>query len=414
MKRRPLFGLFLLLMILPVSLGCEDELDSLRLRSEENEAYFTENSKEAARRFASIMRNKEEGYERFKIVHISDCHLSSWSSSNNYLLPINLTQSIRFANRPELEINSIVCTGDFISNGEKSDVKDYLRSFVANFYLDNHVPSFICTGNHDSNCIDYIQGSFLHKNELNQLLLTAYRNVSDHPAGENYYYSDIPNPQGGTIRFIALDMLDQPGDAYNTMYYASFSQAQVDWFSQVALKEGMTPEHSVIILSHYPFQRHDAGARTYLCDGDYINSWNMIPEIVEAFRTHSSLSKAYPNQLDACQSIQVDVDYSASSGEFVCYLGGHAHCNAYFNVLGLENASKDLPPQRMILCTNQAPSEIGTVYNRVQRKEDSASSNAFCLYAVDTREKRIYVTYFGAYKPVGATDQPESYSISYY
>ena len=360
------------------------------------------------------MYNEKEGYERFKIVHISDCHLSNWSSDNNYLTPTNLLQSIRFANFPELEINSLVCTGDLVSNGEKPLIENYFRSFISNFYKDNPIPSFICTGNHDSNYIDFIQGSFLYKNELNQLLNAAYQNVSNHPAGENYYYSDVPNPQGGMIRFIALDMLDQPADTYKTIYYASFSQAQVDWFSQVALREGMTPEHSVIVLTHYPFQPYDPKARTYLCDGDYVHSWNMIPEIVEAFRTRSSLSKVYPNQLDADQPIQVEVDYSGASGEFVCYLGGHAHCNAHFNVLGLKNAAKDLPPQRMILCTNQSPSEIGVVYNRVIRETNTASSNAFCLYAVDTREKRIYVTYFGAYKPAGVTDYPDTYSIDYY
>ena len=53
----------------------------------------------------------------------------------------------------------------------------------------------------------------------------------------------------------------------------------------------MTDHHSVIILTHYPFQRRSVNNDTYLCDGDYVHSWNMIPEIIEAFRTRSLLEK---------------------------------------------------------------------------------------------------------------------------
>jgi len=82
-------------------------------------------------------------------------------------------------------------------------------------------------------------------------------------------------------------------------------------------------------------------------------------------------------------------------------------------VTGLENESTELVPQKMILCTNQAPSEKGVVYNRVIREEDSLSSNSFCIYAVDTKEKKIYITYFGAYKPSNDCNYPEIHTISY-
>ena len=174
----------------------------------------------------------------------------------------------------------------------------------------------------------------------------------------------------------------------------------------------MTDHHSVIILTHYPFQRRSVNNDTYLCDGDYVHSWNMIPEIIEAFRTRSLLEKVYQNQFNL-DPINVKADFSDRKGEFVCYLGGHIHCNAYFDVTGLENESTELDPQKMILCTNQAPSEKGVVYNRVIREEDSLSSNSFCIYAVDTKEKKIYITYFGAYKPSNDCNYPEIHTISY-
>ena len=48
----------------------------------------------------------------FKLVHISDPHLSDFSESNHYSYPINLIQSVKFANQADLNINAMVATGD--------------------------------------------------------------------------------------------------------------------------------------------------------------------------------------------------------------------------------------------------------------------------------------------------------------
>lgn len=400
-----------ILFILLLTAGCREDVGNLNLRSSENDAFYWENNKEAAGRLAKIMYNKIDGkrYERFKIVHISDSHLSPWSPSNNHELPINLIQSVRFANQPELRINALVSTGDFISHEKKEKAKECLRSFINHLYHENHIPTFLCVGNHDSNAGEDLGDTFLYRNEIKALLFDRIRKDMRNETAGNYYYADVPDPRGGTIRFIALDMLDQPSNRYNTLQYACFSQAQIDWLTRTALVQGMTDKHSVIVLTHYPFQQHND---SYLCDGDYLHDWNMIPEIIEAFRTHTSLEKTYSNHLEGTP-IQVKADFREGKGEFICYLGGHIHCNAYFDVKGLSNENAELPSQKMILCTNQAPSEIGTVYNRVERKEDSLSSNSFCIYAVDTKEKKIYITYFGAYKPSNDRDYPEIHTLSY-
>ena len=83
------------------------------------------------------------------------------------------------------------------------------------------------------------------------------------------------------------------------------------------------------------------------------------------------------------------------------------------DIEGLDNASAELPAQKMILCTNQAPSEVGVIYNKVEREEDSLSSNSFCIHAIDTREKKIYITFFGAYKPSNDSDYPDIHTLSY-
>ena len=58
---------------------------------------------------------------------------------------------------------------------------------------------------------------------------------------------------------------------------------------------------------------------------------------------------------------------------------------------------------------HQAPSEVGIIYNRVIREVDSLSSNSFCIYAIDTKEKKIYITFFGAYKPTDKAEYPLIY-----
>lgn len=413
------FQNYLFLSLLWICCGCENTLDGLSLRSDQNERFYWGNNAAASERVAKIMYNESNGSrsERFKIVHISDVHLSSWSPSNHYVLPINLRQSVQFANQPELRINVMAVTGDFISYGKKSEAKAYMKSFASSLQQDNFIPYVICTGNHDSNIgaqedRSPIMSTLFYKPEITNLLFTNNQNSYKRIPNENYYYKDFSNPQGGTIRMIALDMIDQPSDVYNTLNYAHYSQEQINWLSNVALREGMTSSHSVIILNHYPFQHHDSGASTYLCDGDYVHPWYMIPEIVEAFRGHTTLTKTYPNQFGG-EDIHVDADFTNNTATFICYLGGHIHANAYFEIKGLSNEQMNLPKQKMIICTNQAPSEAGTVYNRVKREEDSLSSNSFCIHAIDTQEHKIYITFFGAFRPEGAKNYPDIQELTY-
>lgn len=402
---------FFLLIFVGCKETTEDNDAVTALRSSMDNAFYLQNNKDAIRRVDSIMYNKtntSNKYERFKIVHISDPHLSALSRSNNYISPNNLLQSITFANQTKLKINAIVATGDFISNKGKGEALQYLKAFTSNFRWNNKIPSVVCTGNHDSNMIEKISKNYISRSELNNTLFLDAKLKN-----RNYYYTDVKNPQRGTIRIISLDMIDQPADEYYTLYYAHYSQEQINWLGNVALKEGMTENHSIIILNHYPFQNFSKEAKTYLCDGDFVHSWNMIPEIIEAYRTRSSLNKSYPNKLIKQKNISINFNFSNSTGEFVCYLGGHAHVTTHFDVQGFENENKTMSPQKMLLCTNQAPSEKGVVYNRVERNENSLTSNSFCIYAIDTQEKNIYITFFGAYKPKDNADYQEIQSISY-
>lgn len=300
----------------------------------------------------------------------------------------------------------MVATGDFISNEKKKNASQFMQAFSKHYAANNKIPSFLCTGNHDSNIMKELPNDYLSRKEINDIL---FKN----PTGKNYYYADVKNPAGGYFRFISLDMIDQSANEYNTMFYAYFSQEQINWLGNVALKENITDQHHIIILEHYPFQKYSPEAKTYLCDGDFIHPWNMIPEIIEAYRSRTTITKSFKNKVKPGKDIHVNFDFISNKGEFVCYLGGHDHCTAYFSIKDIENRNPNLLPQKMLLCTNLDPSEIGTVYNRVVREENSLTSNSFCIYAIDTQERNIYMTFFGAYKPSDKADYPEIQCIPY-
>ena len=413
MEKKTLYLIYVII-VLPFAVACRDTEDNLTvstLRSDIHDYLYTINNSEATQRLDSIMYNKTDTdkiYERFKIVHISDPHISAISTNNNYTNPINLKQSVTFANQSKLKINALIATGDFISNSSRKDAILFMESFTKHFYEGNHIPSFICTGNHDCNMIEKVSKNYISKEKIHSILFPKQTQTN-----QNYFYADIPNPQGGTIRIISLDMLDQPGTEYNTRIYAYYSQEQINWLGNIALKKGITDQHSIIILNHYPFQAYSSKANTYLCDGDFVHPWFMIPEIIEAYRSRSSISKTYLNKLRDNKNISVNFNFHDSKGEFICYLGGHDHFTTNFDIHDLENANKSIPPQKMLLCTNQAPSEVGIIYNRVIREVDSLSSNSFCIYAIDTKEKKIYITFFGAYKPTDKAEYPKIQIIPY-
>ena len=412
------FYLFMILCI-PIGYSCNDKM-SKEEYEQLAENYYFQNNITAQNRLKSILfHNESMNIERFKIIHISDSHVSAHSSSNHFENPRNLKEAIAFANQDSLNINALVMTGDLIDNGKKEDALKYMSSFYNSFYNNNKIPSFPLFGNHDSNIIynrlNNTSNADLRKTELHSNFNNGGNYYLQRPYGENYYYADVANPMGGTVRIIALDMLDQEGTEYYTQDSVIYSEKQIKWFCETALKKDMTSNHSVIVLNHYPFTRMCWGdGSTYLHWGSFVYPWNMIPEIIEAFREKNLIAKTYYNS-QIKDSIIINTDFSSCPGEFICYMGGHAHVTARFEIAELENSSGNLPPQQMLLCSNMSPSEIGTVYNKVKRVPYSLSDNSFCIYAIDTKEKKIYITFFGAYMPEGMSNKEysEIQEISY-
>ena len=375
--------------------GCEKST----INEEELAVYYELNKLNSLEMLRPYMNSymAEESNELFKVAHISDAHLSAWSHGNNIKNPYNLKEAVLFANDTAAHINVMVATGDHISNQMKTthyEAISYLTVFSNTLFRDNKIPTFPSTGNHDANMLNTEHPEYwLSKSDLYTNLTTKINYLTYSDDGENYYYADLYNPMGGVIRIIALDVADQDNGAYNVQYNAILSQKQINWLCHTALKKDMTEYHSVIILLHHPLPPAYEEAVKGIVFNEYLHDWKMLPEIIEAFRTKQSIRKKYGNKLNVSDSIAVDVSFVGSPGEFVCYLGGHLHTYLHYEVKS--SSGTTLPNQLMIIANNMSASEKSD-YTHIERSQTGLRNNTFNIYAIDTKQKVIYVTFFGA------------------
>lgn len=384
--------------------------------NEEVETAFSQNVEETLACMEELMSTSNTSdffksdlqKERFKIVHISDAHISRSSADNQPKSPANLKQAVEFANLDKARINAMVATGDFINakaTDDKSTAITYYEGFVNNYYtIKNAIPSFVCTGNHDANMLSESSDGYLSKSDIHSLLFNKQNYAISQPTGENYYYADIKDSQGNTFRIIGLDNTDQEAFDYNTLNAVCFTQKQIDWLVNTALKENMTDKHHVIILNHHPLQEYSKDGSTYMSSGYHLYGPTMIPAIVNAFIQRKTLVKTYKSTYKPMSEIAVNADFTTAKGEFICYMGGHTHTPASFEVdCGEENA----PKQIMLLANTMTPNLQNNKFGTIERVAESRTSNSFSIYSIDTDEKKIYITYFGARK--GASIENVSY-----
>lgn len=385
-----------IIIYLVVFTACHDEkLDTdISLRSA-SFSFYAPNEQKSMLQLNRIINNtdSDKTYERFKIIHISDIHISDWTADNRTNSPQNLMEVVKFANTPEHRINIIAATGDLIDQSPKTDKQTackYMRQFVSTYYTGNTIPSFICTGNHDANMLTDNKSYFLNKQDIHDIIFSKKNYTLQQLPGENYYYADINNPQGGIIRIIAMDNVDQENYTYSSHHISLITQKQVDWLINTALKDNMTGQHSIIILNHHPYQPYSKDYSTYMCAGKHLYNEKLVPDIINAFIKKKIIDQTFKG---GAKPIHVQADFTKAKGEFVCHLGGHAHTFGQFEVAC---TNPDAAKQIMLLSNTLSPERQNQHYHPIERSPRSIHSNSFAIYAIDTKEKNIYRTYFGA------------------
>lgn len=349
----------------------------------------------ADKMLSRILSGKDDG--KFVVAHISDVHVSHWSSNNSVHRPKNLIEAVDYVNKSR-NFDVLVATGDFIHNHQGTPhgtAMEYLSVFSKNLFTDtNRVVSLTCTGNHDGNMINKDKNSWITTEDFYNTVTSKIGGNIKIRGRVNYYYYDLPDNNGGFIRFISLDEIDNESDSVSTQLHPAYSHKQIDWLVNVALKEGMTSNHSVVILTHHPLPTTYKDVLKYVYN-EHEYSWYMIPEIVEAFRSKRKLDKEYKNRFVKRDVMKVDADFSNTPGEFVCYMCGHIHTYFNYEVKGIPNSNPNLPNQVVLVSNNMSPSEKNPI-SPIERETVGIKNNTFNIYSIDTKKRTIDVTFFGA------------------
>ena len=228
------------------------------------------------------------------LAHVSDPH----SDTHVY------SRFIKFLKNHIDTINAGVVSGDFVLTARAEQFESMLAC------EDESVNLIKCTGNHD------VTAGVTDEQVYNYLNL-------DTNTGKLYYYVDYP--QG--IRVICLhqyDVSDASGAVRDAT--ANYSQTQIDWFIST-LQDALTNNLSVIVVAHgvhhgqLPLyndkgfcQDVDVAAAAETCP-----SGTIILDIVNAFKHGLSINQTYRGG-----ALVANTTFS-SSGEFICYIGGHLH-----------------------------------------------------------------------------------------
>ena len=348
---------------------------------------------------------------RITILHISDCHAGNKMALNN------VAESVFVGNdlNSDSALNLVVNTGDH-TNGmtmEKSAFLSQMDTFVGKV-VKSDVPVLQCLGNHDANDGFSDASNITNVPTPQELWTHAIAPISEKYSqivfgGTNRHYSYIDVQNGGhTIRFIALDMIDhdayEGSSIYKCQVNAVYSQAQIDWLCETALN--VPDGYGIVICNHYPFApRRNAGySEEYptLNDGYFAQSstgnkadgWKMIPEIVQAWKNRTSISKTYYDTFGS-QDIVADYDFSnvGQNATFICYLTGHTHSKNNF-IVSEEN---DVSYNQLMLCEDSSGAD-GTALSKVRKRYGTICDNAFSCLAFDLDEKKIYRVSYGAYR----------------
>lgn len=332
---------------------------------------------------------------RINIFHISDTHI--WSEDSE----VNLGDAIRLSLEPEMNLSAIVATGDLtLGLDSKTPKRTVLEQLTinSNVFGRSNVPTLIQLGNHDANDWDGVLSSATTKQEQWNNIFVQIANKwnkivwGDRENGRHYCYYDIKHPKGN-LRIIVLDQLDHdlPIDNSGKLVYrcledAVYSQKQINWLCNIALQ--VSSNTGVVICNHFPYMKRENASISLLIDGQFVQGWKLIPDIVEAWKRRLPIDKLYKD-MRKMQDIHVEANFSNidNQSEFICYLVGHIHFRTHGMVDGYEQ----------LYIMEDTSGQGKGLFSKIERVKKTTTSNTFSALSIDRTEKNIYRTSFGAY-----------------
>lgn len=236
-----------------------------------------------------------------------------------------------------------------------------------------------------------------------------------------YGYKDFDTYK---IRLIILNSFDYPdikdiNDKY--IYYCSYCmylENQISWL--ISTLTSTPNDYTVIIASHYvepciidetkiavhkeTKHRSDSGANA---GGLGIMSDTIISDIIDAYKNKTILSKNYTynnakyNIINGITNdININADFSSSSGKFACYICGHVHNQQ----IGVISNHTDQVVYFNDSSRNIENDSWTTAYSIIPKTKSGKSQNLMTVLCVDTDNKNLNFIRIGAYLSIYMED----------
>ena len=257
---------------------------------------------------------------------------------------------------------------------------------------DQDVPSVWTPGNHDDAPYRATEERVGQKSLSDQIGAKNRASGVVSPEGCCYGYLDL---EEYSLRVIVLDTDDkrdwgsrsvgagEPGPAYLNAH--NIGADQLIWLAETALNfsEKESPgAWKIVVVSHVPLNISGWFSDSTSGKG-YVHSTANGAEILIAYKNGKAGSLVYNGQ-------RIEYDFSDDPGraEIICLVHGHEHKFINRNINGL--LSIGCPN---VMNGRERSSEDGVVYSKTP---GTGSGTSFCIFTVDTQERRIYVDAVGA------------------
>lgn len=219
-------------------------------------------------------------------IFITDLH---WDNGNMKKSPMMVKRIL-----DKTPVNTMICGGDLINNGQKDSEKRKISDCIKQFY-DPHVPFPVAFGNHDANSNGQTSSDDVFtRNEVFALMMKQASN--DVTFLNEIDWSFTYDRTGTKTRFLFIDT--GRSGTINPSARQSVYHALND------VPEG----YQVIVVAHWLYS---------ITDSDFTPYGSELVSVLEAYNARSSI------ELDG-----KNYDYVNANGECKCIMIGHSHDDA--------------------------------------------------------------------------------------
>lgn len=326
-----------------------------------------------------------------QIVHITDIH-GDW------------VRSARAAKFADAIGASVVDSGDTIggthaASYEGGDYTAYRERMLllGGLYVN-------CIGNHE--CWTFHSESQLYSN-----FIQPYASQFGwHTGNASYYYADDTENK---LRYISLNAWYPYGSSPSQGM--NYGQVQINWF--ISTLNSVPAGYGVIVVMHrcdclpQKTSGYDKFWQQTMYEPYSAPAIAPISTLVDAFISGTSYSGTMVD--GDGQTLSLSADFSgAASHEFICYITGHTHKDAIFQITGVNNI------QLVCICAtgnshyNSTGNTLAELSDLARNSEDELQ-DCFNVYTIDREKGVLKIVRIGSDMPFDFSEKRDCMTIPY-